>query len=190
MAIIQEKPIGSPHPTIDPEWADAHNALAWNAINMGVKPRRLAKELEQLAAAEDPTALLVMKRLHRYGVTTGLMNDIDVSVHNVCVFAVPEIDRKTHKFSWRFGFDVKPSGWLQYPAVFQSDYDVFLFALMRLIDAGINHVERCEAPAPKDHAYQKINHKCSNFFFSRSNRNWCSPTCQVRVSSRRASGEL
>jgi len=188
--IIQEKPIGIPHPTIDPEWADAHKALASKAIDMDVKPRKLSRELENLAAAGDPMALMLMRRLLRYGVTDGLLNDIDASVHNVCVFAVPEIDYKTRNFEWRFGFDVRPSGWTSWPAIFQSDYEVFCFVLMRLFDAGIEKVERCEAPAPKSHAYEKSNRKCGHYFFSRSNRNWCSTTCQVRVSSRRASGEL
>ena len=55
-------------------------------------------------SAGDPMALVDMKRLHRYGVTEALVNDIDTSVHNVCVFAVPEVDYKTRKFKWRFRF--------------------------------------------------------------------------------------
>ena len=186
MAIIQEKPIGSPHPTVDPEWADQHIELAEKAIDMDSKPRQLAKEMENLARAGDPMALMMLKRLLRYGVTDALVNEIDANVHNICVFAVPEINYQTRKFRWRSGLDVRPSGWTQYPAVFQSDYEAFCFVLMRLFDAGITAVERCNAPAPKAHAYQESTNTCGNYFFSKSNRKWCSDTCQVRVSSRRA----
>ena len=184
MAIIAEKPIGSQHPVNDPEWVEAREALAKKAIDLKFTPRKLSRELEDLATNGDPLALMLMRRLHRYGVTKGLLNDIDASVHNVCVFAVPEIDYKTKKFTWRYGFDVAPRGWLTLPHIFQSAYEMFCFVLMRLIDAGIEKVVRCEAPAPKDHAYQKTSRKCENYYFARSNKNWCSSRCGVRVSTR------
>ena len=188
MVIIQEKPIGSPHPTIDPAWAEAQRALAWKAIDMDVKPRQLARNLENLATAGDPMALMFMRRLYKYGVTVGLQNDIDSAVSNVCVFALPEIDRKTRKFKWRFGSDVYPQGWINHPAFFQCASDAFYFVLMRLLDAGIEKVERCGAPAPLDHAYQKSQRKCKNYYFVRSNKRWCSARCGVRVSTRASDG--
>lgn len=189
MAIIAEKPIGSPHPVNDPEWVEAREALAQKAIDLKFKPRALSKSLEELAVDGDPMALMLMRRQHRYGVSDKWLNTIDASVHNVCVFAVPEINYKTRKFTWRHGFDVAPSGWTQLPHIFQSACEMFCFVLMRLIDAGIEKVERCEAPAAKSRPYEKNGRKCDNYFFSKSNRKWCSSTCQVRVSSRRASGE-
>ena len=171
---------------MDPEWADAHEALARKAVDMNVKPKVLARELENLAAAGDPTALMFMRRLLRYGITVGLQNDIDAAVSNICVFAVPKIDRKTRKFEWKLGFDVRPSGWIDYPAIFQSIDEVFCFVLMRLFDKKIEKVERCKAPAPLDHAYQKSKGKCGNYFFSRSNKEWCSPRCGVRKSTRKS----
>ena len=187
MALLAEKPLGQRLPMHDPAWVKEREALAQKAIDLKFKPRALSKALEKLAAAGDPGALMLMRRQHRYGVSDNWLNNIDTSVHNVCVFAVPEINYKTRKFTWRFGFDVSPSGWTQLPHVFQSAYDMFLFVFMRLIDAGIEKVERCEAPAAKKSPYEKNDRKCGNYFFSKSNRKWCSTTCQVRVTSRRAS---
>jgi len=174
----------------DPEWFEGREALANKAVDMTVTTRKLSRELEKLAAAGDPLALRAMRRLDQHGVTDKLVNEVAAFVSNVCVFAVPEIDAKTRKFGWRSGLHVKPSGWSDTPPIFPSDDEIFYFVLMRLIDAGITEVEKCEAPAPKDHAYQKTSRKCGHYFFSKSNRQWCSTTCQVRVSSRRASGEL
>lgn len=183
-----EKTIGFRAPEHDPEWLEGRTALARKAIDMRVTPRKLSRELELLVASGDPMALMVLKRLKQYGVTDALVNEIDHFVHNVCVFAVPEIDPKTRKFKWRHGGDVKPSGWSDTPPIFSADYEIFCFALMRLIDAGITEVERCKAPAPLDHPYQKSKGECGHYFFSKRNRKWCSTTCQVRVSSRKAKG--
>ena len=65
MAIIAIKPIGSPHPVNDPEWAAEREKLAQKAIDINVKPRALSRELERLAAAGDPMALMVMRRISR-----------------------------------------------------------------------------------------------------------------------------
>ena len=190
MPKYQIKTIGFRFQEHDPEWFEERGALAKKAADMNVTPRKLSRDLERLAAAGDPIALRAMRRLHQHGVTDKLVNTIGAFVGNVCVFAVPEIDPTTRKFDWRYGLHVKPSGWSDTPPIFPADDEIFYFVLMRLIDADITEVEKCEAPAPKDHAYQKTSRKCGHYFFSKSNRQWCSTTCQVRVSSRRASGEL
>ena len=184
MEKYEEKTIGFRYQPHDPDWFDGREKLANMAVDMTVTPRKLARELDGLAAAGDPLALQLMRRLHKHGVTDKLVNEVGAFVSNVCVFAIPEVDPKTRKFDWRYGLHVKPSGWSDTPPIFFADDDIFYFALMRLIAAGIEKVVRCTAPAPLDHAYQKSKGKCGNYYFERSNKKWCSKTCQVRVSNR------
>lgn len=184
MAKFEIKTIGfrvQPH---DPDWFEGREALANKAVDLSVTTRKLSRELEMLSGAADPLALRTMRRLHQHGVTDKLVNEVGAFVSNVCVFAVPEIDPETRKFDWRYGLHVKPSGWSDTPPIFPADDDIFYFVLMRLIDAGITEVLRCQAPAPLDHAYQNSNKKCNNYYFARPSKKWCSPRCGVRVSTR------